>query len=179
MSSKSRLKRLLLGNTVWRKEKVQIQTKNKQLESKKGENKEKTEDSTGDKEIEDILEDVPLEETEAVMSMIRRVTHSSLSVSNEPPSLTKMMEAVGDKLTSEHITQIFGNSDKSDKRGFLHSILNRIIIGIVIIAVIAAFLIVLKIFSNDTETALEIIRVGVIALGGLGGGIGISSRLRK
>ncbi len=141
--------------------------KNNSKEVQPIENDKISEKPISEEKLNELIEDIP----QPVVRSIRQVM-AQMSISNEPPGFTKFMASIGDKLTPDHLTLIFNNADKSDKRGFLHSLISRFGAGLLIIIVIAAFIFILNMFMNDREMVLEIIKMVAVFLGGLGGGFG-------
>ena len=150
------------------KEKEEDQSESKEVEAI--ENDQGDEEPLSEEDIKEIMEVIPKPAIKRILSIISHQT--SMSISDEPPGFTKFMGAVGEKLSSEHLTLIFTNTDKSDFRSFLHSILKMFGFGLLVVVVIIAVIYILNMFKNDKEMATEIIKLGAILLGGLGGGFG-------
>jgi hypothetical protein len=128
------------------------------------------EQEISEEEIKDFIEDLPQPAKRQISRFFS--SRTSMSISDEPPGLTKFLHSVGEKLNEDHITKIFDNAEKSDKRGFVHSLITRIGIGILIIVGIVAVIYIISLFKDDKEMALEIIEKIALVLGGLIGGLG-------
>ena len=145
-------------------------------DDKKPDEEQKKDNDNSSAEIEEVIKHAP-PEVKKFLSM----SFSRHEVSSGPFS-RNFFDSIADKLKPEHISQVIINSDKSDKRGFLHSLLNMlrqlITLGVVVAFSIWAFIFLLKDINNPTLFG-DIIKVGLGLIGGFGAGYGYKSRKNK
>jgi hypothetical protein len=140
---------------------------------KRIEQKAMSEEAQSKAELEKMLDDAPPE----MKKVISRMFSMQISSHQESgPLSSRFLETIGPKITEEHIGTILGNSEKSDARQFLFSILIQIRNVLIVIGIIGVFIWLTVFLAKDKETLyIDIVKTIVAFLGGIGIGFGIKS----
>lgn len=126
--------------------------------------------------FEEMIENAPPE----IKNVLSRFFSMSISHQESSALPSKFLDAIGEKVTDSHITEIISNADKSDSRGFLHSLITKVSFFFLILCGLGVFIwITLFLAKDDKESYFEILKMLAIFGGGFGIGYGYKSYKSK